>query len=781
MINRYFSDIIIALRTSPLSTSVNIAGMSFGIAIFLIILSYTTAERDVNKSFPEYFNIYRIAKGDGEGHQGTPAILGEILRDNIPVIRSFARVADGGSGNSIVAAKNPIIIDRLIFADSALFRLFPLSFIYGESSKCLENRFDLVITKSLAKKLFKEENPVGKTAHLNNRFDVRITAVIEDPGNKTHISGDAFISFQSLPSFEDNQELFECLTCYNYQTYVLIDSNSDVQATNMSINNFIHDYGVKHSIPSMSADSYTLLNLSEVYFGEEDNPMFKKGNRLQMYILQLVALLVILAALINYSILATAKSSRMLNSMAIRKILGASRKSLITVLLSESIIISLVSILTGFLFAEILAPLIGDTINSEIYLANIKTTPHLLLITLCGSAMGLLSGIIPAIRVTDISISGYFHSIIKTGAIDPTRRHLLIVAQVTIAIILTISTLIMLKQLKFIERYDPGFDRGKLLFVYLNDDIADRKEAFRANLLSSQHIENVSYSYASYRTQDENWGVPFNNENIQLSIEVVDKDYLNTMGITLLEGRDFLGPQDHMKIIVNESACRNYFGPDPLGIKIEAFDQMEIIGVIKDFNYETFHKSVEPMALIYSENMAELCNIRFLVGQTGSALEHIEKVWKEFCPNYPFSYHFVDELYHEQYIKEIGVSKLMGFFSIAAILITCLGVYAIARYTIIRKSKEIGIRKVFGSTGARVALLLSGQMTRIMLWTILPATLIALLSMNRWLSNFALRITISPLEFIAGILIIWCFIILSMSGQIVRATRINPVDTLKTT
>lgn len=776
----FLSNVLISIRNKPLSSFISIVGMSLGLAIFILVNTYTMIEKSVNKSFPEYRNIYRLSIGDGLGHQGTPAKLGEILNNSLPAIKSFTRIVDGGSGYYINAGINPVSIDRLTFADSTFFKIFPLRFVSGNPATCLSNRFDMVITETLAKRLFGKDDPVGQTVRLNNKTDITITAIIEDPGSHTHITGDAFISFHSLPTFKGNPDLFDCHSCYNYQTYLLLDSNTDFSKIQGVVNETIHDFGTRYSIASMQEETYALSNLNDVYFGSEERPSFRKGNRLQIKTMSTIGFLAVLIALINSSIMATAQTINSIRALGIRKSLGASKHVLILGILGESVIIALLSVVLGFSEAQMLLPSFSSIIGTEIMFNKIDLPILILRVLFFALSAGLISGIYPALKLSGISTSSTLRGIIVKGREEPATRRILIIIQIAVSLVLTICTLLLRQQLTLIDQHDPGFDRNKLLYVNLNEEIKDRKESFRTRLLESPYIENVSFSYASYRTSNESWGMPYNGEDIQLNIEAVDKNYLNTLGMDLIDGRNFNGRQDNMKLIVNEAACRKYFGSSPVGSKIEALgERAEIIGVIKDFNYETYHKNIEPIALVHVESWANLCSIRFVSDKSDMAIFHLEKIWKEFSPGAPFSYHFVDELYHERYSKERGIAKILGFFSIVTILISCLGVYAVSRFTVLMRLREIGIRKVFGATEGRIAVLLSKQITENMIWAIAPAFLVTLVFIDRWLSVFVIRISIGPWVFITGSLLIWCLILLAISGQILRATRMNPVETIK--
>jgi putative ABC transport system permease protein len=290
----------------------------------------------------------------------------------------------------------------------------------------------------------------------------------------------------------------------------------------------------------------------------------------------------------------------------------------------------------------------------------------------------------------------------------------------------------------------------------------------------------VSYSYASYRTSNERWGFEFNNEDVSLHMEGVDENYLSTLGLELISGRDFRGIQDSGTILVNQEACRQYFGDNPEGTIIESLDGIEVIGVIKDFRFLTFDREVEPIGLMYRPSWLSICNIRLSGSEFSSAIKHMEEVWRRFCIGYPFEYHFVDQLYKNRYEKQKGVGELLMFFSVISVLIASLGIFGLATFTVVKRSKEVGIRKVNGSSIFEIVKLLSGDINRILLLAIIPAYTAIFIIMNRWLSGFAYHISMPWWIFIVAALTVWLVAILSTIGKTIRTARTNPAEVLRT-
>ena len=274
----YLREIFLWLRRTLSATIISVLGMSVGIVIFLLIMLYVRTELRVNKNLPEYENIYRISSEDGSRWQGTPARIGEILTANLPEVKNFARIDPGGMNHFIKVDNTPFRTGKFVYADSSFFKIFTLPFKFGDPDKSLEDKFNIVITESLSNSIFGDESPVGRMVRLDNRFDVYITGVIFDPGQETNIDGNVFISFHSMPEMKNWPDLYDCWGCYNYQTYLLLEENTDPLIVKTKINEALDRFGTDNSVQELIDDEFTLTDMHDVYFGPEERPDFRKGN-----------------------------------------------------------------------------------------------------------------------------------------------------------------------------------------------------------------------------------------------------------------------------------------------------------------------------------------------------------------------------------------------------------------------------------------------------------------------------------------------------------------------
>jgi putative ABC transport system permease protein len=350
--------------------------------------------------------------------------------------------------------------------------------------------------------------------------------------------------------------------------------------------------------------------------------------------------------------------------------------------------------------------------------------------------------------------------------------------QYVIASSLLIATFVVLFQMKYIQNKDLGFDKEQLIYLNSNSDINTKKAAFKSELLNIIDIKNVSFSYASYRLKSEHWSNNDGEKSYACHIEIVDEDYLSTLGIELIHGRDFSenAEFDKDKFLLNESAAKEIFNGKAVGEKIFGG---EIIGVVKDYSFETLHKNVEPLAILLDPDISDIINIRIDGEDWPSVIKDIKKTWKDFSPNFPFEYSFVDDYLQSKYKKEQEFSKLFILFSIISILIACLGIIGLISFTIQRKSKEIGIRKVNGANAFKIVLLLSSDLNKLIIYSNIIAMPITWYLMNKWLQGFAYHIQLSIWIFGLSFIIVLLVTFIAISYQSYKASKLNPIDALR--
>ncbi|TFH34955.1 MAG: FtsX-like permease family protein [Bacteroidia bacterium] len=560
----------------------------------------------------------------------------------------------------------------------------------------------------------------------------------------------------------------------------MLSNNTDPFSLTKKINETLDNFGKSYSVQRLIDDEFSLTDMHDVYFGKEERPVFRKGNYVQLRLLTSIGILILIIAIINYINLATAQASSRMRQLALRRVMGASRRTLVSLIIGEAVLVSLISVNIGLAILELIKPLFNSILDLQLRIGYFSDPLIIPAFLLFGVLIGLVSGFYPALSITHFCTAGSLQNDIRESSSGGNVRRVLTIFQAFISIALFGSALVIYSQLMYINKADLGFDKEVLIYLPLNKEIRERHEVFRTELLEHAGIENVSYSYASYRTSNWRQGFSFNDQEVLLHLEGVDEFYLKTLGLELVSGRNFYGEQDDSKLIINEAAKRQYFGENAVGTRVEALgEKTEIIGIVKDFRFLTFDKDVEPIGLIYRPEWKAICNLRLTGNDFASAIKYAEKLWGEFCLEYPFEYHFVDQLYESRYKKYKSGGDLLIFFSVISILIAGLGIFGMASFSVTKRLKEVGIRKVNGASIPEVIMLLSTDIHRIVLWSTIPAFVGIYLFMNKWLSGFTYHIDMTLWVYPTAAILVWLVALLSTVSITLRAAKINPIEILR--
>ncbi len=755
---------------------INIGGLGFGIAIFLIIIFYVLHELNHDKFNQNYENIYRLDLITENQLALSPGMVGELLTNEFPEIKSFNRM-DSYRDYVVKYENNILEVKNLLLADSSFFDMFSYELIKGTKQDLLNRPYTIVLNETTVSKIFGDKDPVGQRLLFNNKFDFEVTGVIKDMPDNSHIQANAIISIENLKKFRNDEELFNHLGMWNYYTYFLVNEGTNKEVLEEKITDHLRTYFSKFTNEA-SEINFTLVPLKDIYFTNSRAYEYESGNRAQLKVFIAVGIIILLIAIINYVNLTVAQLYNRSKELGIRKVIGAKKKIVFFQLIIESIVFSVIAINLSLVFIEILKPIFNDYLNIQIKIGYFEN-PMLILYFLSGGILiGILSGIFPALHVAGINSVKAMSKEITHGKTGILIRKSLIIIQYIIASSLVIATFIVLIQMRYIQKKDLGFDKEQLIYLKMNSDIRKKQDAFKDELLKRTDIKNVSYSYGSYRVESEHWSNNDGEKSYACHIEFGDKDYLETLGIELIEGRNLSGnvKTDEDKFLINETAAREIFNGNAIGEKI--FDG-EVIGVVKDYSFETLHKNIEPLAILLETNYSSMINIRIDSDNWTKVMNEIDGIWKDFSPNFPLEFNFVDKYLQAKYKKEIEFSRLFILFSIISILIACLGIIGLISFTIQRKSKEIGIRKVNGANAFRIILMLSSELNTLVIWSNVIAIPVTWYLMSKWLQGFAFHTELPYWVFIISFLIVLTITFIAISYQSYRASKLNPVDALR--
>ncbi|MGF1587394.1 MAG: ABC transporter permease [Bacteroidales bacterium] len=774
MIKNYIFTAFRSFLRSRTSTFINVAGLAAGLAASMIILLYIGAERSSDRFNENFERIYRLEYGEFF-ISGTAQAL--IFKEAFTEVEQSVRF-DYRYSPLIGIGEENFRFTGFLFADSTLFDVFSFKFVKGDPAMALHLPFSLVLTESEAEKIFGKEDPVGKILRFDNRHDYTVTAIIKDE-KRSHLPVSAIGSFSSLPYVENDENHDRHLFSYmNFPTYFLLQEGSNHNSLARDFERHIDEL-----FPDQRNFNISLRPLNDIYFNNnlKDSPPTRHGNLTLLNTLLAVVCFIMLIAIVNFINLATAGYITRARETGIRKMLGADRRSLIFQFLTESIILTLIALMIAIAAVELLLPVFNKLLLSDLAAGSFMTLRNILLLISAAVATGLIAGLYPAIYLS--AGSGISKVRSSNTRRDIRLRTLLIVVQFTITIILIIGTLVVRDQVNYMKNKDTGFDKENVLIVRFNSDLFRQRDVFRERLSGYQDVRSVSLSnnLPGYIRWFNTWMI--DGEQKPHNFLPVDPDYLDMMNIRLVSGRNFdwtrIADQENT-FILNEEAVK-YFGfEDPAGKEfIINGSPIRIIGVVEDFHFKPMHEEIGPLVLGWRPNNLGLANIRIGDDDKEGSIAYVKSVWNELSPGAPFEYAFLDDELDKLYLSEIRIEKLFRYFAMLAILIACMGLYGLSTFIAAQRTKEIGIRKVLGSSINGIMVLLISEFSRWVLVANIIAWPVAWFFSKTWLENFPYRIA-PGIEIFAGAGIFALLIaVITVSGEAWHSARMNPAVTLK--
>jgi len=800
MIRNYIKTAYRSLLKNKGFTFLNVFGLSVGLATCLLIVFYVMDELSYDKYNTKADRIYRLtveAKLNGNaGVYATSEVTWKnILQTTFPEVERVTRLVDKNglflSPQKFYVKKNngDILEKNIVFTESSLFDVFTLPMIDGSPSTALDEPHSAVITESTAKKYFNKANVVGQILTINDTSIYKITGVIKDIPAQSHFNYDFFLSFSSRPESKSTSWGYAGL-----HNYLLLKHGTDVKKLEKALTNI----DIKSSYnPSTwtTGDNYlrmTLKPLPDIHLRDADSqyPLAKGGNIQYVYIFSLVAIFILLIACVNFMNLSTARSSSRAKEVGVRKVLGSARKYLVAQFLTESVLVTLTSAVIAVFFAWTLLPLFNQMADKQLAITLHTFTwllPALLVIVL---VVGFLAGSYPALYLSSFQPIEVLKGKITAGFKGGFLRSFLVIFQFSISIFLFIGTLVIYNQLNYIHNKNLGFDRNQVLVIKNANVLGKEAKILKNNLKQLPGVLNATMSsYQPTGDEDLKTGL-FPHQKIDIKEDIltefwsVDEDYLHTMGLKLINGRDFSKDMssDTAAMIVNEAFVRKLGQKDPINKDVYRYSyglqQYHIIGVVKDFNFASLKDNIGPLAMVYDTDNGAI-SVKMHTANISSLMSQIEGRWKELSPNQPFTYSFMDQDFDATYRAEQRFGAMFISFSTLAIVIACLGLFGLAAYAAEQRNKEIGIRKVLGASVSGVVGMLSIDFIKLVLISILIATPIAWWAMNKWLQDFAYRVNIQWYTLaLAGAMAIFIAFV-TISFQSIRAALANPADSLR--
>jgi putative ABC transport system permease protein len=647
----------------------------------------------------------------------------------------------------------------------------------GNPKTALAVPFSLVLTESLAQRIFGQDDPMGKIITYDNRFQFTVTGIIRDVKN-LHIKINALAPFSSLPKIKGRPGYMRELN-WNHLTYLLVREHSDVRSLEKSISALLEELNPR------SDSTYLLRPFKDIYFArnlQSENGV-RHGNRQLIFLFSTVAVFILLIACINFINLSTAQASVRTKEICVRKVVGAGQSNLIKQFFFETAFITFISLILSMILVKFLNPTFNRLVNGTIAVDFLN--PKILLgIGAVFVFTALAAGLFPSFYMSAFSPMTVFKGKSRKDAKSAPIRKALIVVQFALSIILVIGTLSVIRQIRFMQSRDLGFNIDRIVNVQLKGNLWRlKKHAFRRKVLQIPGVEDIVFSsQVPGRLGNTNtWLV--RGEPRSMKILNTEPEYLDFMGLELIQGRKLSRkrPGDRsVKYIINEKAAAFLGFGNPLGAEVRAnFGRSEIIGVVKDFHFKSLHEEIAPLGICWYERWADVANIRISGTDLRSTLSSIRGIWQELFPAFPFSYEFLDKTFAELYRQEKKLAASLEYFASLAVFLACLGLFGLSSFLIEQKRKEIGIRKVMGSSTSGIMWLLSLNFTKWIVLANLFAWPAAYYAVNRWLSSFPYRTGMGAMIFVSAgfftLIIAW----LTVGLQTVKAARANPVESLR--
>lgn len=786
-------------------TFINIAGLSLGLTSFLVIALYVTDELGYDRFHQKADRIYRVSRYFKSSDGQISLRLGTIapaffphLKNDFPEAEQITRMLEyDGTMRLPDDLEKKYTEEKLFFAEDNLFKVFDFKLIEGNPAKALSDPFTAVLSKPLAEKYFGTASPVGKLIKFNNQYDFRVTGVYEPLPAQSHFHPNALFSATSL----NDERLYGVENMRqdwggnNFATYFLLPANYDPTKLEKAFSNFLDEHLPKSSsgLPGSKTSELHLTKVPDIHlYSHLDYEIEPGGDIKYVYIFSAIALFILLIACINYMNLATARSAGRAKEVGMRKAVGALRQQLIGQFLSESLLVTFFALVLALMATAALLPSLNDFTNKNLTFNQLFSGQFLLTAILAVLLTGLAAGSYPAFFLTAYQpiqvLKGSIVNALKNGKL----RQVLVITQFAIACALIICTGIVYNQLDFMMNQKTGYKKEQIMVMSgIRSSEADF-ETLKQQLKQHSGITNVTHSSrvptirlldsmgASVAKGDST--TPVKSEIKGLS---TDYDFITTYEIQLAAGRDFSRAfgADTTNFILNEAAVKAIgwkSNEAAIGQRFKYGDlDGQIVGVTKDFHFESLHQKIAPMVLFMRPGWRSRLSVSAKTGDLPAAIAHIEKVWKQFFPNNPFEYTFLDERFNDQYQAEQKQRTLFLIFAAISIFISCLVLFALATYTAEQRAKEIGIRKVLGASVGSVVTLLSKDFIKLVVIAIIIASPIAWYAMSQWLSDFAYRIAIPWWIFAVTAFLAIGIAFLTVSFQSIKAALMNPVKSLK--
>jgi putative ABC transport system permease protein len=804
MVNNLLKHSVRSFKRQRAYIIINILGLTIGIACSLLIALFVINEASYDKYNKKKDSIVRIVLSGKIGGQEiigafTCAPIGPTMAKEFPEVEDFVRM-NGWGPTVIEFNKQTFTEDHFIEADSSFFNIFSIPVIKGDRDNLLNSPRKVAISESTAKKIFGDEDPIDKSIKVgNDTVRYTVSGVFGDIPLNTHFEANIIGSFMTNQGSRNPVWLSN-----SYSTYLLLKPNTNYMDVDSKITTLLEKYvgpEVQRFMGITLADflaqgnkyRYFLQPLTEVHLDNSIQQQFKPASDPRfLWIFGSVAILIVFIAAINFMNLSTAQSTRRAKEVGIKKIGGSTKGMLIAQFLTESFILTFISLIFAVIVVKVSLPYLSDLLGIDLELKLLKSMFTIPVLILFALFVGLLAGSYPAFFLSSFSPYEVLKGEVKNSMKNGRLRKVLVVFQFTVSILLIIGTMIMYRQISFMLNKEVGFNKENLIVINRAGALGARVKSFKETVKKIPGVVNIASSTAVPGRNNNNNGYGIEgrrDESFLLQTNWVDYDYIDTYGMTIVDGRNFSESYttDMEACLVNESTIRDFniteisqtrfLQPRDSG----RYDYRQITGVVKNFNYESLRNPIQPYIFQFKrdEILRGYLTVKLNGQNIAQTINEIEKVWKEYLATDPLQYYFLDDDIEQMYSQEKQNAQMAVIFSILAIFIAGLGLFGLTSFTVEQRTKEIGVRKAMGSSIAGIYFQISKEI-------IILVTISAVLSWpliyyigGNWLENFYYRINLGIVSFFAGLMIALGIALLTISYKVIQAARVNPARSLK--
>jgi putative ABC transport system permease protein len=801
MLRNYFKVAIRNITRYKFYSAINLLGMTIGLTACLIILLYIVDELSFDKFHRNAERIYQVGLHAKISDQdilvaNTCPPMGPALVQEVPEVEAMTRIAPYYGEPSIKYEEKVFAENKVFYVDSNFFEFFDFRLLEGDPKSVLKEPNTLVMTEEIARKYFGSESAVGKLVVVDNQNQTyKITGVAANPPTNSHFDFNVLVSAETGDRLKSKEWINN-----NMYTYFLLREHAQLDGVHAKLKEMVEKYvgpevekflgtTLARMREEGGAYGYYTTKLPDIHlYSVSMGDLEPKGNVMYVYFFGGVGLFILIIACINFMNLSTARAAGRAKEVGLRKTLGSLREQMIGQFLAESMIYSFIAVVVALGVCYFLLPSFNLISGKELDMTVFVQPWFVAAIVGLIIFVGFVAGSYPAFYLTSFNAVEVLKGKLKAGMRSKGIRSLLVVLQFFISIFLIIFTFVVYQQIRFMQEKNLGIDKENILILKNTYRLGQNKEAFRNALSQQREIVKMSYTNNNFPgvTNTTVFKEPGSEQDHIMGVYYADHDHQQVIKFEMREGRYFSTdfPSDTLAIVLNEAAVRELNFDTVIGQELLYNDgsstgikRLKVIGVMKDFNFESFKAQVRPMGILYAQNSNSLL-IRY-EGNASALVEKVESLWKEHASNEPFEFTFMDESFDELFRAEQRMGTIFTIFAGLAIFVACLGLFALAAFTAEQRTKEIGIRKVLGASVSNLAVLLSREFTILVLIAFLPAAAFGWYVSNQWLEGFAYRISVSPLILLLSGIVAILVAMITVSFQSIKAATSNPVDSLR--